>query len=319
MSTPRSIAGDVHHAVRLEYWTLSWLAVTVVVMALAMGSSQAMRTALFEDVLSLVPAIVFLIAIRYEKKSPSRRFPFGFARVNSLAFLIAATALSAVGAFLIVDAARTLIGREHPTIDSIWFGDRQVWLGWIMVAALAYSVLPPLVLGHRKLPVAQRLQDKVLYTDALMNKADWMTGLTGIIGVIGVGCGLWWADAAAAGVIALSILKDGLTALRVASAELVDGAPRALDSAALADDARALHDRLAARFPGASIRLRETGRYIAAQVIGARAPADISRAAVWPGAPDRSWRLTRISFASDEAAELVEEPCRESQKDRTQP
>ena len=93
-----------------------------------------------------------------------------------------------------------------------------------MIAALAYSVVIPIVLGRLKLPVAKRLCDKVLHTDALMQKADWMTGIAGIGGVLGIALGLWWADALAAGFISLSILKDGLTSMRTASAELLDGA-----------------------------------------------------------------------------------------------
>lgn len=58
-----------------------------------MGSSQAMKTALVEELLSLVPAIVFLVALHFERKGPSKAFPFGYDRVQSLGALIAAVAL----------------------------------------------------------------------------------------------------------------------------------------------------------------------------------------------------------------------------------
>ena len=121
--------------------------------------------------------------------------------------------------------------REHVTIPSVHLFGQQVWLGWLMIAALAYSVVPPLILGRMKLPVAGALHDEVLHTDAMMQKADWMTGLAGIAGVIGIGFGYWWADAVAAALISFSILHDGITALRVAAAELADGVPRELGSA----------------------------------------------------------------------------------------
>jgi hypothetical protein len=38
--------------------------------------------------------------------------------------------------------------------------------------ALTYSIVPPVILGRMKLPLAKRLQDKVLHTDAMMQKAD---------------------------------------------------------------------------------------------------------------------------------------------------
>ena len=139
-----------------------------------------------------------------------------------------------------------------------------------MIAALAYSVVPPVILGRMKLPLARRLQDEVLHTDALMQKADWMTGLAGIAGIVGIGLGYWWADSVAAGIISFSILHDGITSLRIAVAELADGAPRELGSTKLEEEAGALRARLLELYPGADVRLRDSGRFILAQVSGAR-------------------------------------------------
>jgi hypothetical protein len=47
-----------------------------------------------------------------------------------------------------------------------------VWLGWLMIAALAWSAIPSVVLGRAKLPLAAELHDKVLYADAKMNRAN---------------------------------------------------------------------------------------------------------------------------------------------------
>jgi hypothetical protein len=43
-----------------------------------------------------------------------------------------------------------------------------VWLGWLMIAALAWSAIPSVVLGRAKLPLAA----EVLYADAKMNRAN---------------------------------------------------------------------------------------------------------------------------------------------------
>lgn len=295
-SLPDHVLADLARARRLEWWTLGWMSSVVVLMWFVMGSSQAMKTALIEDVLSLVPAVVFLVALRFEQKGPTRAFPFGFDRVQSLSSLIAAVALCAVGAVLIFDSATALLSKEHPTIPPVRLFGHEVWQGWAMVAGLVYSVIPPMILGRVKQPIAERLQDEVLDTDAMMQRADWMTGLAGIIGVLGVGFGLWWTDAAAAAVISLSILKDGVTSLRVATAELVDGTPRRLGRVELAEDARKLREALIELYPNAAIRLRATGRYIHAEVGGPlpdRVPAPED---VWRGHPDRSWRLAQIAF-----------------------
>ncbi|QNO26572.1 cation diffusion facilitator family transporter [Sphingopyxis sp. OPL5] len=290
---PDAIAADVRHGERLEWWTLLWIGSVVVVMALVMGASQAMKSAVIEDVLSLIPAIVFLLSAHWERKRANNRFPFGYRRANSLAFLVAATALLSVGGFLIYESVTTLVRQEHPTVGGITLFGHTLWLGWLMIAALVYSIIPPLILGRIKQPVAKRINDKVLHTDALMQKADWQTGLAAIAGITGIGFGWWWADASAALFIALSIIKDAVGALRQAVAELLDGTPRALDSNAIAEDAERLIAALKARFGDVGVRLRETGRYIAAEVDCAP-PAVIPSATELMG--DNAWRLASLSF-----------------------
>lgn len=293
---PDAIAADVRHGERLEWWTLLWIGSVVVVMALVMGASQAMKSAVIEDVLSLIPAIVFLLSAHWERKRANNRFPFGYRRANSLAFLVAATALLAVGGFLVYESVTTLVRQEHPTVGGITLFGHTIWLGWLMIAALVYSIIPPLILGRIKQPVAKRINDKVLHTDALMQKADWQTGLAAIAGITGIGFGWWWADAGAALFIALSIIKDAVGALRQAVAELLDGTPRALDSDRLADDAERLIATLKARFGDVDVRLRETGRYIAAEV-DCPPPATIPTGVELMG--EKAWRLASLSFRPD--------------------
>jgi len=294
---PQHLAPVMRRAERLEWWSIGWTISVIIVMGATMGSSQAMKTAWIEDCLSLIPPIVFLGAARIERFSPTSRFPSGFERAPSLAFAIAASALTALGGTLLVTSAMSLISQEHATIAAIDVLGHEIWLGWGMVAAQVYSIIVPIVLGRLKLPLARTLNDKTLFTDAMTQKANWMTGVAGIGGIIGIGLGYWWADAVAAGIIALDILNDGLRALRAATAELIDGAPRALDSNQVADDATALHRSLDARFPGSEIRLRETGRVIRAQIVGAVPPAtDLDPETYWPGDVDRAWRLAHISF-----------------------
>ncbi len=299
---PQAQQDALARAVRLSWWQIGWTVTIVVVMGLAMGGSQAMKTAWVEDMLGFVPPIAFLIAARLERRPPSAAFPFGFARVNGLGFFVSAVALAAVGVLLLWDAAATLIAREHATVGSVQLFGRDLWMGWVMIAAQAYALVPPLIIGRKLLPLGRTLNDKLLHTNALMNKANWLTGAAGLGGVVGLGMGWWWADAAAAAIISLDIIHDGFTALRAATAELVDGAPRELAGAELSDDANALHAALDRHFPGSTVRLRETGRLIRAEVIGARPPAEpIDLDALWPGKPDSAWRLDQLSFTPPDA------------------
>lgn len=187
---PSEIADDFVRARRLEWWTLGWMVSVVAVMYLALGGSQAMRAALIEDVLSLIPAVAWLIASRFEPRGPTDKYPFGIVRVNSLAFLVSAVALTVVGSFVFYESAHALIAGDHPTVPPVTLFGREIWMGWVMIAALAYSVVVPMALGHKKLPVARALHDEVLHTDALMQKADWQTGVAGILGIVGIGLGI---------------------------------------------------------------------------------------------------------------------------------
>lgn len=299
---PADVAEAMRKAKRLAWISLAFQISIVGVLALVMGGSQALKTAWVEDMLSLLPPAAFLIAMKIERKPATPRFPFGFQRVNSLAFLIAATALTAMGALMVYESVMTLAKGEHPTIGSVrWFG-QEVWLGWPMMAALVYSVIPPVILGRMKQPLARKIADKVLHTDALMNKADWQTGLAAVLGIVGVGAGLWWADAAAAGFIALSILRDGINAIRVAVVELTDGAPRKLESAEVDPLVDQIAERLRRQHGDVAVQVRETGRYMRAVIGPSGSPHLPEAQASALAGNEHGWRLIEVAVENRETA-----------------
>jgi cobalt-zinc-cadmium efflux system protein len=293
---PRELEEPMRRAVRLEWWNIGFTISIIVVMGLVLGNSQTMKTAWVEDTLGLIPPIVFLAAVHFEKKGATRDFPFGFDRAHGLAFLVAAIALAGVGAMLLWDSAKTLLAREHATVATIRIFGRDLWLGWLMLAAQIYSIIPPLIIGRLEMPLARRMQDEVLFTDSKMNKANWQTGAAGLAGIIGLGLGWWWADSVAAAFISVGIISDGWRALRIATAELIDGVPRALGSIGPDPEAERLVEKLEAQYPGADVRLRETGRYIHGEVCGVDPDIRQDLRALWPGEPERSWRLAQLAF-----------------------
>ena len=294
---PPEIRAALRRAVRLEWWTIGSMTAVIAIIGLAMGGSQAMRTAWVEDILTLLPPIAFLLAQRLEKKPPSIKYPHGFARAHSLAFFVSATALTLMGLLLLYEAAATLIRRDHPTIGSWNLLGTEVWQGWVMIAALGVSVVPPVILGRLKKPVAETLRDEVIHTDAMMNKADWQTGGAGMVGLLGVAWGWWWADALAAGFIAFSILHDGIRSFGIAIAELVDGAPRKLGTLEVDPLVDRLTAALRARYPGAAVRTRETGRYVHVLVEPEDAPDLPAELAREIAGPEDAWRVLDLSVA----------------------
>ncbi len=228
---PERQAEVLRRAVRLEWITLAFLTVTATLAFLVLGNSQAMKAAWVEDLLSFIPPIAFLIAVRMARRRPTVRHPYGFHRSVAVGHLVAAVALTGMGAFLIIDSGIGLVTEEHPTIGTVNLFGVTIWLGWLMIAVMAVTGIPPVIVGRMKLGLARELHDKVLYADADMNKADWMTSVGTIVGVLGIGVGLWWMDAAAAIFIAGSIVHDGVGNLRAAVVDLMDARATTFDDA----------------------------------------------------------------------------------------
>lgn len=214
---------------RLAWITVAFMISIVGVIGFTMGSSEAMKAVWIEDILSLIPPIAFLIGTRYFDRPPDEQFPYGYRRAVMIAFLTAAVALLGFGLYLLIDALSTLVLVEPPTIQTISIFGHRIWLGWLMIAALVYSVIPPFILGRMKLPLAHELHQKALQTDANMNKGDWLAGLAGVLGIMGVAYGYWWADAVAAIVISIEIMRDGFSDVRNSVAQLMNKRPTDVD------------------------------------------------------------------------------------------
>ena len=266
-------------AIRLEWMTIAFFFTAVVALYLTLGSSQAMKAAWIEDLLAFVPPISFLIAARIRYRPANEDYPYGYHRAVGIGFLCASLSLFVLGLWVFYDSAIRLIRFEHPPIGIVQPFGEPVWLGWFMLLALGYTVMPAVLLGRAKLPLARSLHDKILWADAEMNKADWMTAGAAMLGIVGIRFGLWWADAVAAIFISVSIVKDGVKSMGAAVADLMDQTPRLVDGSAR-DPARG---RLEEELRGmtwvkdARVRLREEGHVFIgdAVVVPKEATADL--------------------------------------------
>jgi cation diffusion facilitator family transporter len=265
---PEELRPVQRRAVVLERITIVYLLTAIALLALTLGQSQAMKAAWIEDMLSLLPPIAFLVAARIRNRPPNEKFPWGYHRSVSIAYAFAALALLALGGYVFFDSAMKLVKAEHPPIGVIQLFGEEVWLGWVMLGALAYTGIPPVILGRMKLRLAAELHDKVLYADAEMNRADWMTAGAAMLGVIGIGLGLWWADAVAALFISVDIVRDGWRNIRTAVHDLMDAMPRTYDASdwhRLIADIEAETERCD-WVEDATVRLREAGHVFTGEV-----------------------------------------------------
>ncbi len=265
---PEAQRNALRRARRLQLVGLAYLSTCVIVVYLVMGSSQAMKVAWIEDLLSLIPPIAFLIAARRARRPTSTSHPYGHHRVVGTAHLAAAVALLVMGVFLVYDSGTGLLAAEHPPIGTMSLFGHTIWAGWLMILAMVYTGVGPVILGRLKLPLAEELHDKVLYADADMNKADWMTAGAAILGIVGIGLGLWWADAVAALVIATSILRDGWRQVTGSAADLMDGEVRDFDDGdvhPLVDEVLAV-TRQRSWIASSGCRIRDKGHVFHAEV-----------------------------------------------------
>src|SRR5215217_5154215 len=168
-------------AKRLAWITIAFMISIIAVIGITMGSSEAMKAVWIEDLLSLIPPVAFLIGTRYFHRPPDAEFPYGYRRAVMIAFLTAAVALLGFGLYILIDSVSTLVLVEPPTIQTVSIFGQRIWLGWLMIAALIYSAIPPFILGRMKQPLARDLHQKALQTDANMNKGDWLTGIAGVL------------------------------------------------------------------------------------------------------------------------------------------
>ena len=294
---PPDKAALYRRAIRLEWWTIAFFLVAVALLALTLGQSQAMKAAWFEDMLALVPPVAFLVASRYRNRPPNDRFPYGYHRSISVAFLTGSVALLGLGSYVVYDSLARLIARERPPVGLIELFGYQFWLGWLMVAVLSATLVPAILLGRAKLKIARQLHDKVLFADAEMNRADWLTAGAAIVGVLGIGAGLWWLDALAAAVIGADIVRDGIRTTRAAVANLMDNRPRVVD------DSRPhpLQEQILAAvrdnswIADAWLRLREEGHVFVGELLVVPAPGTpdlvnrLEGLGAW--ARDLDWRM----------------------------
>ncbi len=256
---------QARRAVRLEWFSIVMTSCIVVAMYLVMGSSQAMKVAWVDNALALVPAIAILAAQRVRHRPRSERFPYGFDRAISVAFLCAACALLAMGGFMLFDSLMQLVSRTRPSIGTVELLGRRFWLGWLMIAVLVATAVPPFVVGKLKQRVARRLHDKALRADAEMNSADWRSQLVAAAGVLGVGLGLWWADAVFAALIAATIAADGWKNLTSVVRDMLDQRPLPMKEF---DDPDGIPERMRGALlhlpwvADAEVRLRDYGHHV---------------------------------------------------------
>ncbi len=167
----------------------------------------------FSDALTAVP---LFIAFRLARRSPTRRYTYGFGRAEDIAglFVISMITLSAVIAAY--EAIRRLItpqGINH--------------IGWVAAAGIIGFVGNELVALYR-IREGRAIGSAALAADGYHARTDGFTSLAVVLGAIGVWAGFDAADPIAGLVISVAILAVLRTAVTEVLRRLMNGVDPAL-------------------------------------------------------------------------------------------
>jgi divalent metal cation (Fe/Co/Zn/Cd) transporter len=159
----------------LEYLTLSWNVVGVVILAIAAVASGSVALAGFgvDSLIEIVASSVVVWELRGEQGS----------RRETVALRIIAVAFLLLALYIAVQAAVTLAGGARPHRSALGV----IWL--------ALTVLAMWALAHGKSRTGAQLQNKVLMTEARVTLIDGALAAAVLVGVALNGAfAWWWAD-----------------------------------------------------------------------------------------------------------------------------
>ncbi len=159
----------------LEYLTLSWNVVGVVVLAFAAVASASVALVGFgvDSLIEIVASTVVIWELRGEEGSQRER----------LALRIIAVAFALLAVYIAIQASVTLAGHSRPHRSVLGI----VWL--------AVTVVAMWTLAHGKRVTGGRLNNRVLLTEARVTVVDGGLAAAVLIGVaLNAALGWWWAD-----------------------------------------------------------------------------------------------------------------------------
>jgi len=202
-------------AVKISLVALGATALLQVLVVVVSGSVALLADTIhnFSDALTAVPLwIAFLLS----RRAASRRYTYGYGRMEDLAglFVVVMIALSAV-----------LAGWE--AIDRLIHPSPVGNLGWVAVAGVIGFAGNELVALYR-IRVGNRIGSAALVADGLHARTDGLTSLAVVVGAAGVALGWQSADPIIGLVITVAILGVLRIAARDVFRRLLDGVDPAL-------------------------------------------------------------------------------------------
>jgi divalent metal cation (Fe/Co/Zn/Cd) transporter len=191
VSTPESVARLRRRGFWLEYASMAWMTVeaAVAVTAGIAASSIALVGFGLDSVIEFCAAVIVVWQLRGGEQRETR------------AVKLIGVTFFALAAYLAVEGIRALAGHSRP----------EQSIAGLAVTAAALVVMPLLALAKHR--TGRVLGNRTLIADAAESAFCAFTSGAALLGIaLNAGLGWWWADPAAALVIAALAVKEGLEA-----------------------------------------------------------------------------------------------------------
>jgi cation diffusion facilitator family transporter len=180
-----------------------------------LGHSRALVADAMHTLSDMATDLVVLAGIAIGSREADERHPFGHRRVETLTVVVVSASLMAVGLYIAWDAAR-----------SIYFHTvRQP--SWTVLAAAGLTILGKEWMYQFSVRAGRKYQSKVLIAKAWHHRSDALSSVAVFLGVAGMLLkpDLHILDPLAATIVAVFILRVGLSLLWDAMREFLDTAP----------------------------------------------------------------------------------------------
>lgn len=173
----------------------------------------------FSDLLS--DALVYFAAKMGDRK-PDKEHPYGHHRIETMAVVIIAIFLLAIGAGIAYESVSAIVLKQH-----------HVTMALPVVITAIISIGLNEWLFRYTLKAGKLVKSDLLISNAWHNRSDALVSIIVLLSIIGALLGFPYLDAIGAGIIALLILKMAFKMLSRSLSELIDAAVDAETSKAI--------------------------------------------------------------------------------------
>lgn len=177
------------------------------------GNSSALLADGVHSVSDLLSDALVYFAAKVGERHPDAEHPYGHHRIETIAAIIIALMLLAVGAGIIYESYQHFITKTSITVEGIP----------VTIIAVV-SILANEWLFHYTLRAGKRIHSDLLITNAWHNRSDALVSVIVLLSVIGSFFGVHYLDSIGATIIAILILKTALGMIRRSFSELIDAA-----------------------------------------------------------------------------------------------